>query len=115
MKTKLEEKFEKLSKPYEAKIKKAEKEYEKFLKEFVKNEIIGEDNFNNYLMTDLESLRESNHYPNEKEFLYDYVKDIDLLEIFIFEQSDKLIYYKENTLEDYGPYPHALAKESIGV
>lgn len=115
MKTKLQEKFEKLSKPFEAKIKKAEHDYDKFLKDFVKSEIIGDKNFNDHLTIALESIRESNYYPSEKEFLYDYVNDAELLEIFILDQCDKLVYYKENTLEDYGPYPHALAKESISV
>ena len=49
MKNKLEANFTKQSEPFLIQLKKAEMDYEKFLKNFIMNEIIGEEYFDEYL------------------------------------------------------------------
>ena len=57
MTTKLEIKFTKLSETFINKIKLAEEEYEKFLTNFIKTEIIGEDYFEESLKDEIQNVR----------------------------------------------------------
>jgi hypothetical protein len=113
MTTKLEIKFTKLSETFINKIKLAEEEYENFLTNFIKTEIIGEDCYEESLKGEIQNVRFGFTQWKPYEVIDSYIKKYDQLETVIQHQiysleDDRHIPYLEG-----GPYELALAKEQI--
>lgn len=111
MKTKLETKFEKQSKPFIKDLKTAQLNYEKFLKKFIKEQITGKSDFNNYLENQVELNRCCCEQWSQNDLLDSFAKSYDFLEMIVDFQIFSLTYDSHLPLEDGGPLPFALAKE----
>ena len=111
MTTKLEIKFTKLSETFINKIKLAEEEYEKFLTNFIKTEIIGEDYFEESLKDEIQNVRNGFTQWKPYEVIDSYIKKYDQLETVIQYQIYSLEDDRHIPHLEGGPYELALAKE----
>lgn len=111
MKTKLETKFQKQSKQFIKELNKAELKYELFLKNFIKNEIIGRKDFNESLNNEIKELKYGYFDWKPHELLPLYLKNKDFLETIIELQILSLEDRNQFPRGENGTYELALAKE----
>ena len=110
MKTKLETKFKKQSKSFLSELKASEMKYEKFLKHFIKNEIIGKKNFNEFLNDEIDCVGDFFNSASHELFPC-YLKNIDYLEEIISFQIMRLEDGHNHPDEESEAFELALAKE----
>jgi hypothetical protein len=91
MKTKLEINFSKQSEPFLIQLKKAEMDYEKFLRDFIMNEIIGEENCDEYLNEKISCLCDFDDWTFD-ELIEEFVSEKYILELLIKVEIIKLKY-----------------------